>query len=410
MKSLKGPGDHQKPVSIVMVAIGGYGHYYLKTLFEELPPGKVLINGVVDPDPKSSQLYPTLKKHNIPAFSSLGDFYKSGGTADLAIIASPIHYHVDQSCEALQQESHVLCEKPVAATVQEVDRLITVRDQTRRWVMIGYQWSFSESIQSLKRDILKGQFGKPVRFKTLYLWPRDSAYYNRNNWAGKKSSKDGRWILDSPANSAMAHDIHNLFFLLGETPDTSSVPVEVTAEAYRANTIENYDTVACRIRTEKDVEILFYGSHAVPEKKGPLFSLEFDDALITLDETGDIIAKNRTGLEKHYGSPFGSHQFTKLFHAVDSVIQPLPIVCGPEAGRSQVVCMNGIQESVGEIVPFPESNVIIDKKNGLRWVRELKELFHDCYEKAVLPCETNIPWTRCGQWIDLKNYTSYPGA
>ena len=136
-----------------MVAIGGYGYYYLKTLFEEFPPGKVSVKGVVDPDPKSSQIYPTLQKHHIPAFSSLGDFYSSGKTADLAIIASPIHYHVEQSCEALQQGSHVLCEKPVAATVQEVDRLITVRDQTHRRVIIGYQWSFSESIKQASRSV-----------------------------------------------------------------------------------------------------------------------------------------------------------------------------------------------------------------------------------------------------------------
>ncbi len=406
---MTGQKDGLKPVSIVMVAIGGYGHYYLKTLFEEFPPGKILFSGVVDPDPKSSRIYPALQERDILVFPSLGDFYASGKTADLAIIASPIHYHVEQSSEALQQGSHVLCEKPIAATVQEVDRLIEVRDGTRRRVIIGYQWSFSESIQNLKRDILKGLFGKPVRFKTLYLWPRDSAYYSRNNWAGKKRSEDGRWILDSPANSALAHDLHNLFYLLGDAQDTSAVPAEVTAEAYRANPIENYDTVACRIRTEKDAEILFYGSHAVPEKKGPFFSLEFDEALITFNETGDIIARNKKGTEKHYGSPFDSHQFTKLFHAVDSVRHPLPVVCGPEAGRSQVVCMNGIQESFSEIVPFPESEIVIDKKMGLRWVRGLTDLFHDCYEKAILPCETKISWTQCGQRIDLKNYSSYSG-
>jgi len=56
--------------------------------------------------------------------------------------------------------------------------------------MIGYQWSYSEGIQSLKKDILSGLFGKPIRMKSLCLWPRDFAYLqeqlglpeNRSEW------------------------------------------------------------------------------------------------------------------------------------------------------------------------------------------------------------------------------------
>jgi predicted dehydrogenase len=405
---MKDPKKTKKPVSIVMVAMGGYGYYYLKTIFEEFSPGSVSVGGVVDPAPQDSEMAGILQERSIPVYASVPDFYASGAAAELAVITSPIHFHDEQCCEALLHGSHVLCEKPVAGTVQEVDHLIHIRDRSNRWVMIGYQWSFSKAIQDLKKDIIKGLFGRPLRFKTLYLWPRDSAYYTRNDWAGKKRSQDNRWILDSPANSAMAHDLHNLFYLLGETTETSAIPVKVTAEAYRANPIENYDTTACRIRTAKDTELLFYVSHAVPEKQGPFFSLEFEEAVITFDGTEMITARNRNGRNKHYGSPFDSHQFTKLFHAVQAVRQSLPILCGPEAGRSQVLCMNGIQESVQEIVPFPESSVAVDTKRGIHWIRGLSELFYDCYVKAVLPCEANQSWTRRGQEIDLKNYTWFP--
>ena len=56
--------------------------------------------------------------------------------------------------------------------------------------MIGYQWSYSEGIQSLKKDILTGRFGKPLRMKSMCLWSRDFSYFSRNNWAFRKKDEE----------------------------------------------------------------------------------------------------------------------------------------------------------------------------------------------------------------------------
>lgn len=399
----------QETVSVVMVAIGGYGYYYLKTLWEEFPPGAVQLKAVVDPTPQMSDHFPTILKLNIPIFSSLEEYYGSGGKADLAVIASPLQYHADQSCAALRHGSHVLCDKPAAATVQDVDRMIAEKNRSGRWMMIGYQWSYSKAIQDLKHDILKGTFGKPLRLKTLFLWPRDESYYQRNNWAGRMKDDEGRWILDSPAQSAMAHDLHNMFYLLGDDVDQSARPVEIMAEVYRANPIENYDTVACRIITEENVELLFYASHAVPEKIGPLFSFEFEEATVTYrDFQEGIVARDKRGHEKKYGSPDADHQFKKLFDAVDCVKEYRPILCGPEAARSQVLCVNGIQESVSEIEKFPDSMIRYEEKERLHWAEGLSEVFSDCYERSVLPSESGVSWARSNRNVDLRNYRYYP--
>jgi len=78
----------------------------------------------------------------------------------------------------------VLCEKPVSATVQEALRMAAAEKQARGFVAIGYQWSFADAIQSLKRQILAGDLGRPRRLRTLVSWPRDAAYYARTGWAG----------------------------------------------------------------------------------------------------------------------------------------------------------------------------------------------------------------------------------
>jgi len=398
-----------RPVRVVQIGIGGMGHHYLKTILSGFPPGKVNLCGVVDPYPEGSEFFRDIKRRDIPVCPSLKGLLDSGLTADLVVIASPLQHHVIQSLEALGAGSHVLCEKPLAATVQEADRLIQDAQLDSHWLRVGYQWSYTAAVQELKKDIMSGRFGRPLRAKSLYLWPRDFAYYNRNDWAGRIKDSEDRWVLDSPANSAMAHDLHNLLFLLGERLNRSAQPTEVTAELYKAYPIENYDTVASRFLTSTGVEILFYATHATAETVGPMFFLEFEYATVSFGEgTREIVATDSTGVERKYGSPETEDPFKKLFEAVDAVHDPKPVICGPQAARSQTLCVNGIQDAVKDITAFPQSMLETDGKKI--WAKDLKESFLICYKNGTLPYEEGFSWARGGETTDLKEYCFFPGG
>lgn len=398
-------------VTLLVVSIGGYGHYYLKTVFDEFPKGKAFVCGVVDPYAEKTAVFGEVQKRGIPVFSNIEEFYAAGNSADLVVISSPIQFHVPQSCVALKNGSNVLCDKPICATVQEVDELIKTRDEICKWVMIGYQWSYSKAIQSLKKDIKKGLFGKPIRLKTLCLWPRDDNYYHRNNWAGKIKDDSGKWVLDSPVNNAVAHFFHNMFYVLGDEKNKSAIPKEVTAECYRANPIENYDTAACRILTTGGSEVMFYVSHATKDQIGPIFHFEFEDAIITYgDPTNEIIARFKNGPKKNYGAPDDTPQFFKLFQAVDRVNKFSPIVCGLEAARSQTLAMNGVQESVGEVLDFPKLLINRNEIEKRWWITDLDKNLLEAYEKNLLLHEIGLSWARSGKAIDLENYSYYPGC
>ncbi len=399
------------PVTIVVSAIGGYGYHYLKTLLEEVPAESYVLRGAVDRAPQTSPLFAELKGRGVPIFGSIKQFYESGNSADLAVISSPIHFHVPQSLAALAGGSDVLCDKPVGATVQAARELIDGRDVTDKWVMIGFQWSYSSAIQSLKKDIIDGLFGAPIRLKTLCLWPRDRAYYERNDWAGRIKSPGGRWVLDSPANNAMAHYLHNLFYVIGEDVESSALPASLVAEAYRVYPIENFDSVICRAVTHEGVELLFFASHATADEKRPIFEFEFEDAKITFDaECEEIIARDKSGREKRYGSPDDDHQFKKLFIALEAAGKPARVVCGPEAALSHTLCVNGIQESVGEALKLPSSMILSGDGGARLWGRGLDEAFLECYEKWLLPSEAGYSWAQSGAAIDLSNYDYFPGG
>ena len=201
-----------KDISIVLVGIGVYGNTYFKDLLEGGPKEGVRIVGAVDPYPAGCRYLDQMKQLGIPIYDTLDDFMPT--KADGYYI-SPSHLHAPQTILALSNGSNVLCEKPVAATIQDAREMIEARDKYNKFVAIGYQWSHSPVIQSLKKDIMEGKLGKPKRLKTMVLWSRSDDYFNRSGWAARIRDDRGNWILDSVASNATAHYLHNMFYVLG---------------------------------------------------------------------------------------------------------------------------------------------------------------------------------------------------
>lgn len=401
-----------EPATIVLAGIGGYGEVYLAALLDERAHPDYRLVAVVDPEPERSTRVAQLRALDIPIFSSLEHFY-DGNRADLAVLSTPIHLHYPQTCLALTHGSDVLCEKPAAATVQEVDRMLEAERRTRRRVAVGFQWSFSPPIQQLKRDILAGTFGPPRRARSLTLWPRPRSYYTRNTWAGRQRDDDGNWILDSPANNAMAHDLHNLLFLLGSAPSASALPVELIAETYRANPIENYDTVAARIRTDTNVDLIFLASHAIADNSDPSFAIEFEHATVAFaGGLAPIVATREDGSIKQYPSPNRFPQATKLWSCLHAAFHRSEPLCGLAAARMHTICINGIQDSVPKPREFPSSLISQRRISGdpTLVVHTLADVLHDCYNRHALPHELNITWAQSGAPLDLRGYRHFPGG
>ena len=61
-----------------------------------------------------------------------------GTDLDAVLIASPAGTHVEITLAALERGLHVFCEKPLAITLDDVDRIIAARDRAERVVQVGY--------------------------------------------------------------------------------------------------------------------------------------------------------------------------------------------------------------------------------------------------------------------------------
>jgi predicted dehydrogenase len=392
-------------IDVALIGIGGYGAYNLELVRQLQGAGRVRLAAVIDPMAEKSPHWPGLMAEGIPSFPTLAEFKRAGVAADLAVISSPIAFHAEQSCEALAMGMNVLCEKPMAATIEDAYRMRAVRDASGKFLEIGYQWSFSRAIQDLKRDILAGRLGAPLRLLTSVGWPRTSAYYGRNTWAGRLRDDAGRWVLDSPVNNATAHYLHNMLYVIGPALERSATPVAITAECYRANPIENYDAACCRVETREKAEILFFTAHCVQEEVGPVFRFIFENATVEYKPRGNILARFSDGREADYGNP-DLDPVRKVMHCVEQCTTGAAAnVCGPEAALAHTLCVNAMQDvPIHNVDPKWIERLTHNGGETLTFVPGLSEAIRLGGEQGRLFSEMQLPWACPAVRIPLADH------
>jgi predicted dehydrogenase len=400
-------------INVALVGIGGYGDHYLAALFDRPADDAVRLVGVVEPAPERARRLPDLRQRQVPIHADLDALYADGPHPDLIMLATPIHLHAPHTCAALARGSHVLCEKPVGATVDDARKMLAAEQAAARFVAIGYQWSFSDAVQALKRDVMAGEFGRPIRLKTLACVPRATTYFRRNNWAGRIRTADGTPVNDSPVNNATAHFLHNMLYVLGPARELSARPASVQAELYRANDIENYDTAALRCLTDDGAELLFFTSHAVPLAIGPVLHYEFERATVYYEaETrSGLVARFHDGTIRHYGDP-NADRHLKIWQCVDAVRRGgdgRRVACGVRTAIAHTQCVAAAGASMPQIRPFPSELVALQTWGGqpMRCVPALAAALVQCYDQAILPSEhRGLKWAARGEVVPLAAATT----
>ena len=368
-------------VKILAVGIGGYAQGYLSELLAEENPDFEIV-GMVDVAPESSVCYSALTARGVKLYSTMEEFY-AAETADLAIIVTPIHFHTTQILCALHHGSNVLCEKPLSGVSTDEELLVSAMEETGKFVMIGYQWSYSCAVLDLKADVSAGVYGKPQMLKSLVFWPRPKEYYKRSSgWGGRIHAPDGTVINDSVVGNATAHYLHNMLYVTGGASGRSSEVTDVEAVLLRVNAIENYDTAVVKFFMENGAEGLFVVSHGTEETVNPEFEYRFENGVVRYDSVGkQIVGTFSDGTVKNYGDP-GSDLNRKIREAIAAVrTQNVVPVCGVKAAAPQVRCVEKIQRC--PVYPVKKSAIGERVADGCHYLyaEGLDVLLRRCYQE-----------------------------
>jgi Predicted dehydrogenases and related proteins len=125
------------------------------------------------------------RKYRVDQTYSYGEYDQCLSEVDAVYIALPNSMHAEYTTRAAQAGVHVLCEKPMAVTVDECEAMIDACRQHRVKLMIAYRLHF-EAINLAVIDLVrKGRIGQPKFFNSSFsLTVRDGNIRAKKSMGG----------------------------------------------------------------------------------------------------------------------------------------------------------------------------------------------------------------------------------
>ena len=125
---------------VAVVGVGSLGQHHARILSDL--PGVNLV-GVVDPNAERAR--EIASKYHTRVFASLDEIPPIDGV----VIAAPTRLHCDLASSFLERGVGVLCEKPMATTVEECDRILAARDRGGAPLLVGHIEHFNPGVEAI---------------------------------------------------------------------------------------------------------------------------------------------------------------------------------------------------------------------------------------------------------------------
>ncbi len=399
-----------KPVRIGTVGLRHYGAYVCRLLEEHslLPDAEVKLTAVGSTPNAPKETVERLRAAGVRVVDGFDALLRE--EIEAIWIPFPIDLHREFTAKALAAGKAVMCEKPVAGCVEEVDAMIADAKRAGLPVAIGYQDMYSPTTMLLKKRLLAGEIGRLKSITAHAAGPRGDQYYGRAAWCGK-FQREGRWVLDAIANNAHAHEINLCFFLAGAEPARAAQPVAVEAELYRSNPIETFDTVSMRLETDTGVPILVLQTHGCEFFVDSTQVIEGEKGRVYRTRGVVVIEKDGKAEVLRPEEDIRHTMVRRFAKAVRGVEDPDVALATPETSRGQVVAVNGAVEAA-RIVDIPASfkRMTSAYQGQCHAVVGMEAMLSLCARRGVMFHESGLfPWTVPPSRKDLRGYTRFAG-
>lgn len=151
-----------------------------------------------------------------PFYTTVEELLTNHQDAQVASICTPNGLHAQHTIQSLRAGLHVLCEKPMALTVQDCGEMIKEAERANRRLFIVKQNRFNPPVEAVKKIIDEGRLGKIYSVQLSCFWNRNDAYYE-NSWKGTLDMDGGTLFTQ------FSHFIDLLYWLIGDIKTVKSL-------------------------------------------------------------------------------------------------------------------------------------------------------------------------------------------
>jgi predicted dehydrogenase len=177
-------------LGVALVGLGTYSRDELAPALQQT--AHCYLAGIVSGSPGKTEAWK--EKYNLPDEACYTyetfDNIKNDPAIDIVYVVLPNALHAEWVVRAARAGKHVICEKPMAVTVEECDRMIAACKEAGKMLSIGYRLHFEPHNQEVMR------IGQQKLFGNITLIEADHGLADTTGWRIEKSLAGGGPLMD----------------------------------------------------------------------------------------------------------------------------------------------------------------------------------------------------------------------
>ena len=213
------------------------------------------------------------------------------GEVDVVSICTPSGLHSEMTVAAAESGVHVLCEKPMAITVPQMDAMMEAVEQAGVRLEVIFQRRTYPITQTVRQAVQSGLLGQMTLGDAYLKYYRSPAYYQSADWRAT-------WALDG-GGALMNQGVHGVDVLAWIMGDVESVYAKAEA---KVRDIEVEDTCVALLTFKNGAYGVIEGTTSSNPGEKTAFHLHGEKGTIIFDDDGiqqwsvaeskSVVAKN----------------------------------------------------------------------------------------------------------------------
>ncbi len=171
--------------------------------------------------------------HGVKQLSTKVEDLFSNPDIDIIDICTPNMYHTSLAIAALEAGKHVICEKPLAPTPEDIKKMIAARDKSGKELMTAQHFRFKGNSRAMKQEIEQGVLGEVYHARGWML--RRNALIATPSFIHKKHSGGG------PCIDIGVHILDLTLWLMGNPKPVSVSGVATANLAHHEGAFSNWN-------------------------------------------------------------------------------------------------------------------------------------------------------------------------
>jgi UDP-N-acetylglucosamine 3-dehydrogenase len=285
-------------------------------------------------------------KYGATAYTDFQEMLKNADV-DAVSICTPNYLHASMTIAALEAGKHVLCEKPMATSREEAEKMVAAADKAGKKLMIAHNQRFVASHEKAKQLIESGAIGKIFSFRTAFghSGPESWSVDGKDSWFFKKNE-----AFIGAMGDLGVHKADLLRYILGE----EFVEVAAFIESGGKENSDVDDGATCILRTEsgaigtlaaswmyqkEDNSTVIYGEKAILRlEEDPEYSL------IIHHPSGETTKQQLGSIQTNESS--GQTDSRVVYYFINSILNDIaPPITGKDAMKSLEIILGAIESN-----------------------------------------------------------------